>query len=110
MPDAGDVYAAGDAVDFAIKQGGISCQQADVAAESIAALAGWRSSREPFKPEIHGVLLTDSQPRYIAAKVTGGEGSYSQFSETPIDGLTHKIAARYLAPYLERLDASRVGA
>ena len=36
------VYAAGDATDFAIKQGGIACQQADAAAEAIAAEAGRR--------------------------------------------------------------------
>ena len=40
VPDFGHVYAAGDAVDFPIKQGGIGCQHADVVAESIAALAG----------------------------------------------------------------------
>ena len=110
VPDVGNVFAAGDAVDFAIKQGGISCQQADVAAESIAALAGVEIEPEPFKPVIHGVLLTDGDPRYISAKIAGGQGYYSQFSETPIDGVTHKIAARYLAPYLEGLDATRVGA
>ena len=32
-----DVYAAGDATHFPIKQGGLACQQADAAAESIAA-------------------------------------------------------------------------
>ena len=35
-----DVYAAGDCTDFLIKQGGIACQQADAAAEDIAARAG----------------------------------------------------------------------
>ena len=35
-----DVYAAGDATAFPVKQGGIATQQADAAAESIAALAG----------------------------------------------------------------------
>src|ERR1035438_7337912 len=34
------VYAAGDATEFAIKHGGIASQQADVVAQSIAALAG----------------------------------------------------------------------
>ena len=36
----GDVYAAGDLTDFPVKQGGIATQQADAAAESIAAAAG----------------------------------------------------------------------
>ena len=37
---APDVYAAGDVTAFAVKQGGIACQQADAAAEHIAARAG----------------------------------------------------------------------
>ncbi len=110
VPDLDNVFAAGDAVDFPVKQGGISCQQADTVAQSIAVMAGAELTPQPFKPVIHGVLLTDAEPRYITAQITGGQGFSSQFSETPIDGVTHKIAARYLAPYLERLDRERVGA
>jgi sulfide:quinone oxidoreductase len=105
VPDAGPVFAAGDAVDFPVKQGGIGSQQADVVAESIAQLAGVAIEPQPFDPVIHGVLLTDERPRYIAAKITGGHGFASQFGDTPIDGITRKVAARYLAPYLERVDA-----
>ncbi len=100
VPDAGPVFAAGDAVDFAVKQGGVGCQQADVVAESIAKLAGVEIEPQPFNPVIRGVLLTDERPRYIAAKITGGHGFASQFSETPIGGITQKVAARYLTPYL----------
>ena len=42
------VYAAGDATDFDIKQGGIACQQADAAAEAIAADAGVAIDPAPF--------------------------------------------------------------
>jgi sulfide:quinone oxidoreductase len=105
VPHAGPVYAAGDAVDFPIKQGGIGCQQADVAAESIAKLAGVEIEPHTFDPVMHGVLLTDERPRYLRADITGGRGFASRFSDEPIDGVTHKIAGRYLAPYLERLDA-----
>ena len=105
VPHAGPVFAAGDAVDFPVKQGGVSCQQADVVAESIAKLAGVDIDPQAFNPQIHGVLLTDGKPRYIAAKITGGHGFASQFSDRPIDGVTKKIAGRYLTPYLERLDA-----
>jgi sulfide:quinone oxidoreductase len=104
VPHAGPVYAAGDAVDFAIKQGGVGCQHADVVAQSIAKLAGADIEPQAFNPVIHGVLLTDGRPRYIAAKITGGQGFASQFSERPIDGVTQKVAGKYLAPYLERLD------
>ncbi len=101
VPNAGPVFAAGDAVDFPIKQGGVGAQQADVVAESIAQLAGVDIEPRAFNPVIHGVLLTDERPRYLAAKLTGGHGFVSQFSDTPIDGVTQKVAARYLAPYLE---------
>ena len=45
-----DVYAAGDLTDFPVKQGGIATQQADAAAESIAAAAGLRSTRSRSLP------------------------------------------------------------
>src|SRR5438552_2097268 len=38
--DLEDVYAAGDATDFPVKHGAIAAQQADTAAEAIAAHAG----------------------------------------------------------------------
>jgi sulfide:quinone oxidoreductase len=105
-----DVFAAGDAADFPLKQGGIGCQQADVAASTIAALAGADVEPQPFTPTLHGVLLTDEKPRYLKARITGGQGFASEFSEQPIDGVTQKIDARYLAPYLERLDRGGVAA
>ncbi len=40
VPGIEHIYAAGDATDFPIKHGGIGSQQADIAAQSIAALAG----------------------------------------------------------------------
>ncbi len=101
---AKDVFAAGDAVDFPIKQGGISCQQADVAAESIAAMAGAPVEPRPFTPSLHGVLLTDGSPRFLKAGITGGQGLVSEFSEQPIDGVTQKIDSRYLGPFLDALD------
>ncbi len=110
VPDAGPVFAAGDAVDFAIKQGGVGSQQADVVAESIAKLAGAAVEPHAFDPVIRGMLLTDERPRYIAAKITGGHGFASHFSAEPIDGVTHKVAARYLAPRLEHLDRAGVTA
>ena len=97
------MYAAGDAVDFPIKQGGVGCQLADVVAESIAAVAGAEIEPRSFEPEVYGVMLTDDKPRYIHVKITGGHGSASEFSTTPIEGHTSKITARYLGPYLEEL-------
>ena len=93
------VYAAGDNVDFPIKHGGLAAQQADAAAEAIAALAGASLEPQPFDPRVEGVLLTGDRPRYLRAHIAGGHGTSSEFSDVPID-VEDKIAARYLGPYL----------
>jgi sulfide:quinone oxidoreductase len=104
VPGLQRVYAAGDATDFAVKHGGIAAQQADVAAAAIAALAGAPVSPKPFHPMIHGMLLGGEKPLYLSAHITGGHGSSSTISETPIWSPPAKIVARYLAPYLEQRD------
>jgi len=100
----GPIYAAGDAIDFPIKQGGLGAQQADAAAESIAALAGAAVTPKPFDPVIHAKLLTYDEPLYLTAQISGGHGFSSEASHTPSWSPPSKIAARYLAPYLDKLD------
>jgi sulfide:quinone oxidoreductase len=104
VPDVGHVYAAGDATDFPIKHGGLASQQADAAAQSIAALAGAPVTPEPFKPVIRGMLLTGGNPRYLTARITGGHGFSSEVTDTPTWSPPSKIASLYLAPYLDSLD------
>jgi sulfide:quinone oxidoreductase len=104
VPDVECIYAVGDATDFPIKQGGIGSQQADVAAQSIAALAGASVTPERFTPVIHGMLLTDEKPRYLTAHITGGHGFSSEITDTPTWSPPSKIAAKYLAPYLAERD------
>lgn len=104
VPDVGPIYAAGDATEFAIKHGGIASQQADTAARAIAALAGAPVTPEPFNPVIHGMLLTDSKPLYLTAKITGGHGFSSEIADAPTWSPASKIAAKYLAPRLEEYD------
>ncbi len=104
VPDAGPVYAAGDAIDFPIKHGGLASQQADVAALQVAALAGAPVTAEPFMPVIRGVLLTDEKPLYLTAEITGGHGFSSEISEEPTWSPPSKINAKYLAPYLAERD------
>jgi sulfide:quinone oxidoreductase len=100
VPDAGPIYAAGDATEFPVKHGGLGAQQADAAAESIAALAGAQLTPEPFNPVIHGMLLTGEKPLYLTAHITGGQGSSSEVSDTPTWSPPAKIYAKYLAQYL----------
>jgi sulfide:quinone oxidoreductase len=104
VPGVERVYAAGDATDFELKYGGIAAQQADAAAESIAALAGVAIEPAPLAPIIHGILLTGAAPRYLSARLVGGRGFSSQVTDEPTWSPAVKIAAKYLAPYLDELD------
>ena len=95
-----NVYAAGDATNSPIKQGGVAAQQADAAAEAIAARAGADVDPQPFRPVLRGLLLTGSTPRYIRAEVSGGRGEDSRVSDHALWWPPSKIAGKRLAPYL----------
>ena len=95
-----DVYAAGDAVSFPIKQGGIAAQQADAAAESIAARAGAPLDPAPFRPVLRGMLLTGGAPRFMRAEVSGGRGEDWEVAKHALWWPPSKIAGRRLSPYL----------
>jgi sulfide:quinone oxidoreductase len=110
VPDCGPLFAAGDATDFAVKQGGVSAQQADAVAESIAALAGAAVEPQPFHPVLRGMLMTYDKPYFMSAQITGGRGYSSEFSSEPLWQPVSKIAAKYLAPYLDSLDSRRAAA
>jgi sulfide:quinone oxidoreductase len=94
-----DVYAAGDATNFPIKQGGLATQQADAAAEAIAARAGAGVDPTPFHPVLRGLLLTGSAPRYLRADLSEPPDP-SNASEHALWWPPSKIAGRWLAPYL----------
>ncbi len=98
------VFAAGDATDFAVKHGGMAAQQADAAAQTIAALAGAPVEPAPFHPVIHAMLLGADKPLYLSAHITGGHGTSSEISESPTWSPPTKIVANYLSPYLESRD------
>ena len=86
------VYAAGDIVDFPVKQGGIAAQLADVAAMSISSLAGADVRAVPFDPVLRGLLLTGDADRAVRFEAGGVStvGAHEQ----------GKIASRYLTPFL----------
>lgn len=98
------VYAAGDATDFPVKLGAIAAQQADTAAAAIAAAAGADVKPRQFHPAVHAILLGGDKPLYLSAHLTGGHGTSSEISETPNWSPVGKIAAKYLAPYLDARD------
>jgi sulfide:quinone oxidoreductase len=95
-----NVYAAGDATTFPIKQGGIAAQQADVVAIEIARAAGVELELSPFRPVLRGLLLTGEAPEFLRAELTGGRGDSFSASAQPLWWPPGKVAGRYLAPYL----------
>jgi sulfide:quinone oxidoreductase len=109
-----DVFAAGDATAFPVKQGGLAAQEADAVAEVIAASVGAEIDPQPFQPILRGLLLTGGRPRYLRADISGGAGDDSTISTDPLWWPPDKISGRYLAPYLssqvgEKLDVMPQG-
>jgi sulfide:quinone oxidoreductase len=90
-----DVYAAGDGINFAIKQGGVATQQADVAAAAIARRVGVDLDLPPGEPVVRVKLLTSRGERFATSE--GGSGG---LSEHALWWPPSKIAGAYLAPYL----------
>jgi sulfide:quinone oxidoreductase len=100
VPGLADVFAAGDATTFPVKQGGLAAQQADAVAEAIAAAAGAQIEPQPFRPVLRGTLLTGGAARYLRADISGGAGDDSTVSDDALWWPPNKLSGRYLAPYL----------
>jgi sulfide:quinone oxidoreductase len=79
------VFAAGDATAGAVKQGGLAAQQADAAAEAIAAEAGAPVTPRPFTRILRARLLTPDGPLELCRD---------------LDAPAHKLAGRHLSPFL----------
>jgi CBS domain-containing protein len=92
------VFAAGDITSFPVKQGGIAAQQAVVAAEAIAVLAGATLVPCPFRPVLRGLLLTGGEPRYLRRDLGLGDSEWA--SAAPIWWPPTKIVGRRLTPFL----------
>lgn len=95
-----NIYAAGDATSFPVKQGGIATQQADTAATDIAARSGAAVDPVPFRPVLRGMLLTGGVPEFLRGSLADDSDDPSVASAEPLWWPPGKIAGRYLAPYL----------
>ena len=93
-----DVWAAGDATWFPIKQGGLAAQQADVAAEAIASRAGAEVPISTFRPVLRAALLTGTLPSYFRSALFAGSDDAA--SPSALWSPPTKLAGRYLASYL----------
>lgn len=101
------VWAAGDGIAFPVKQGGLAAQQADAAAESIAALAGAEIEPQPFRPVLRGMLLTGRGREWLRAEIAGGAGE-SVAERHALWWPPTKVAGRYVAPYLRAIADAEV--
>lgn len=116
-----DVYAAGDATSFPLKQGGLATQQADAVAEIIAAALGVPIQPRPFSPVLRGLLITGGAPLYLRAEaqrlprtatvaidarprrrssLARADREVSAAAREPLWWPPAKIAGRYLASFL----------
>ena len=102
------VWAAGDAIAFPVKQGGLAAQQADASAESIAAFAGAGVEPQPFRPVLRGMLLTGRGREWLRAEAAGGGGE-AEAARHALWWPPTKVAGRYLAPYLHAIAGGKAG-
>jgi sulfide:quinone oxidoreductase len=99
------VYAAGDAANFRVKQGGLAAQQADAVAAHIAADVGAPITPAPFRPVLRGMLLTGGDPSFLRTDdLADPDDGISSLG--PLWWPPTKIAGRYLGPYLFGGDAA----
>jgi sulfide:quinone oxidoreductase len=91
------VYAVGDATDLLVKQGGLACQQADVAARHIVAEAGGDLAAEPLQPVLRGRLLTGRGERFLRRELDKELGTVD---EEALWWPPAKVSGAYLGPWL----------
>jgi sulfide:quinone oxidoreductase len=97
------VWAAGDGIAFPVKFGGLAAEQADAAAESIAASAGAAVVPHPFRPVLRGQLLTGTSARFLR-HAAGGGGGEGVVSRQPLWWPPGKVAGLRIGPYLAARD------
>jgi sulfide:quinone oxidoreductase len=102
-----DVYAAGDGTNFPIKHGGIGTEEADAAAEHIAASLGAEIDPQPFRPVIRGKLLTGDDSLHMQHDVAGGGGEGTA-SPDYLWWPPRKVAGRYLSAFLGHQTAAEL--
>jgi sulfide:quinone oxidoreductase len=97
-----DLFAAGDVTLGDLKQGGIAAQQAAVAAQAIAALAGIGSQPVPAPPVLRALVLTGAEPLWL--RFDPSSETPSEASDEPLWWPPHKIFGVRLAPLLAGLE------
>ena len=102
-----DLFAAGDMTLGHPKQGGVAAQQAAVAAQAIAALAGLGPEPKPVTPVLRALLLTGGEPLWLRADPSSQVPS--EAGHEPLWWPPHKIFGVHLAPVLAAVERQPVG-
>ena len=99
-----DVYAAGDAIEYPIKHGGLATQQADRIAHTIAAGLGITAHEIKPKPVLEVRLIGGQRPLRLRIELDEfGQPAAASLAHTrsePRSSWT-KVYGRYLTPYLQ---------
>ena len=93
-------FAAGDATDFPVKQGGIAAQMATAVVRAIAVDLGVLVDARPFRPTLDGTLLTGKGAHHMHQSLVMGTSQPAghQVSATWLP--LAKISAPFLCDYL----------
>jgi sulfide:quinone oxidoreductase len=95
-----DVYAAGDATNFPLKQGGLATQQADAVAHHLASRLSSEHAPKPFQPLLRGMLFTGGEAFY---QVGTGDQAPPGAAAPALWWPPTKIVGRYLTPYIAQV-------
>ena len=97
-----DVFVVGDAGSFAVKQGGIACQQADAVARLIAHELGAPVALIPFEPVLRGWLWDGDGGRFMRADLAGGRSESAGVTSrrAPLWSPAEKVACDFLGAAL----------
>jgi sulfide:quinone oxidoreductase len=100
------VYAAGDVTDMPVKHGGLAAEQAAVAAEAIAALAGVEIEPGPLHPVLNVMLNGAGKPLLIRSQALGGRGIEVEVTDEAMWSAVGMLHSEYLGPCLAGIDAA----
>jgi sulfide:quinone oxidoreductase len=102
-----NVYVAGDAGPFPVKQAGLACQQADAVAAAICTDAGLAAPELPESPMLRGLLWSGDGDRFLRRDLAPGKDA-SRGEVSVVDALwwpPGKVAGRFLTPFLAGIEA-----
>jgi sulfide:quinone oxidoreductase len=104
VPGAHGVWAVGDGTTNPVKQGGVACQQADVAVEQIVAALAGNPGADPGPPSLSGWMWDGRRGRVLPSGVPSPqEGDADPTPAWPVA----KVGGRFLAPFLREMVVDR---